>query len=87
MLVLSRTRQSLVPWRSRLALPRAFVVVVMGIVSGCASAPPSSTLIPILPTEGARWVSAETVEAYRCRKGALVCSGDSGRLSERRCRC
>ena len=82
--VLTRTRQ---PSRSRLASPRVIVVAIMGAVSGCASAPPSSTLIPILPTEGARWVSAETVETYRCGRGALVCSGDSGRLSERRCRC
>ena len=67
--------------------PRAIVVAILGVASGCASTPPSSTLIPVRSTEGARWVSAETVEVYGCGRTALVCSAESGRLSERRCRC
>jgi hypothetical protein len=84
-----RSRQSLALLRSCLAsaAPRAIVVAALAVASGCASAPPSSTLIPIRPTEGARWVSAETVEVYGCGRVALVCSAETGRLTERRCRC
>jgi len=80
-----RNRRSLA-WLAS-ATPRAIVVAIVAVAGGCASAPPSSTLIPIRAAEGARWVSAESVETYGCNKGALVCSAESGRLSERRCRC
>jgi hypothetical protein len=69
------------------AAPRAVVVAAITLASGCALAPSASTLIPIQPGEGARWVTAETVVNYGCGAGALVCSADGGRLSERRCRC
>ena len=85
MSVLVRNRQSLACLAS--VTPRAIAVAIVAVASGCASVPSSSTLIPIRSTEGARWVAADTVEAYRCEKGALVCSAESGRLSERRCRC
>lgn len=84
-----RYRQSLVLLRSCFAsvVPRAIVLVALALANGCASAPPSSTLIPIPSTEGARWVSAEKVEVYGCGRAALVCTAETGRLSERRCRC
>ena len=84
-----RNRQppALLQWFFASAMPRAIVVAVLAVASGCASAPPSSTLIPIRPMEGARWVSAEKVEIYGCARAALVCSADTGRLSDRQCRC
>ena len=69
------------------AATRALAVAGIAAVAGCASAPPSDTFIPIRSSEGARWVSAETLENYGCETSALVCSADGGRLSERRCRC
>ena len=73
--------------RSLAAATRAIAVAAIVVASGCASAPPSDTFIPIRSAEGARWVTAETMQSYGCEAGALACSADGGRLSERRCRC
>ena len=69
------------------AATRALAVAAVGAAAGCTSAPSYGTFIPIRSSEGARWVSAETMESYGCETSALVCSADGGRLSERRCRC
>jgi hypothetical protein len=69
------------------ATPRAVAVAAIAIAGGCASAPSSGTLIPVQPSEGARWISAEAIENYGCAAGALACSADGGRLTERQCRC
>ena len=80
--------QSLVLLRSCFtAATRAVAVAAIAVASGCASAPSDGTFIPIRSSEGARWVSAKTMESYGCETSALVCSADAGRLSERRCRC
>jgi hypothetical protein len=73
--------------RSVAAATRAIAVAALVVASGCASAPPSDTFIPIRSSEGARWVSARTMPSYGCEAGALACSADGGRLTERRCRC
>jgi len=70
-----------------LLVRKALAVAAIAAASGCASAPPTDTFIPIRSSEGARWVSAEATENYGCEAGALACSADGGRLSERRCRC
>ena len=69
------------------AATRALAVAAIAAAAGCTSAPSYGTFIPIRSSEGARWVSAETMESYGCETSALVCSADGGRLSERRCRC
>jgi hypothetical protein len=76
-------------WR-RPSFAAAAQVITLGMIagaSGCASAPTSGTFGEIRSSEGARWLSAETVPEYGCGAGALVCGADGGRLSERRCRC
>jgi hypothetical protein len=74
-------------FRPCLAATRAVAVATIAFASGCASVPTSGTFIRIQPAEGARWISAETMHGYSCEVGALVCSADGGRLSERQCRC
>jgi hypothetical protein len=88
MTLLGRKSQSLVLLRSCFAAAtRSVAVAALAVASGCSSASSYGTFIPIRAAEGARWVSAETVESYGCDAAALVCSADGGRLSERLCRC
>ena len=52
----------------------ALAVAAVAAAAGCTSAPSYGTFIPIRSSEGARWVSAETMESYGCETSALVCS-------------
>jgi hypothetical protein len=65
----------------------AATVAAIALASGCALAPSAGTFIPIRSSEGARWITVDRAADFGCEGGALACSADGGRLSERRCRC
>ena len=73
--------------RRLFAWPCWIAATAIGLTSGCAITPTAGRFIPIHPSEGARWISAETMDSYGCDALALVCNTDGGRLSARRCRC
>jgi hypothetical protein len=88
MMLIVRTSRPRIPLpRSCTLAARAVVLAAISGAAGCATAPSSATLIQLRSPEAARWISSETVGDYGCDAGALVCSADGGRLTERKCRC
>lgn len=44
-------------------------------------------LIMLRLEDGARWIEPADLHRYQCERGVLVCTGETGRLTTRLCRC